>query len=243
MSVFIPLLGAAGMGQNKDLQIYYNAYCSHDDVLAFAGRLDIDAADLKKTLDMAIHVAAVKVDNTTHSNFHHVIRQEFHSGNNWPTIQLDNYPVIKLLQVRVYSPDYRMFYTLPPDHMVNFNDTGIVAMPMLVNSIGPLLQPGLRGGFGASFNFVSGMGNIEIIYEYGYTSIPDAVRIATAMLAAAHLLRIGELRASQGMRSLSAAGAETENYGHWSDMAREWEAEAFQMLRRYRKIYVAEDNM
>jgi len=224
-----------------DLQVDRNQYCSTDDVLDYIHRCDLDFDDPQEMINRAINIATAKVENYTHRDFHRHIRQEWISGENYPTCALDHYPVISILRVSIFSLDLRMYFELPADHMVNVSEDGIVGLPMLLNFFAPIFQPGLRGGIGGTFNFIQGIQNCLFVYEYGYNDVPDAVRVATAMLAAAHLLKAGEARMSQGMRSFSVQGTEVETYGHWMVLAKDWEQEAYHMLRRYRLFHIAED--
>lgn len=232
------------LGMNKEIALDRNPYCSISDVEDYVHRHDLDlgnnsAQDYEYWVNRAIRRAERDIDAWTFTSFHKHRRIEWHDGGGEIGLQLDNYPVMKINELRMYSPGFLSWFTVPINALALDNESGWIAFPATMWSGNAIGGPGMSV---IGHRFIPGIRNIYVDYVYGFEVVPDTgfyagIRNATAKLAAAILLEEAESRQSQGLVSLNVGGQGTQ-YGRWTMRAQQLRQEARETAMRYTKVLI-----
>lgn len=239
MSFVVPQFGAfpsfpCNVGYNKVVKRQERPYCSVDDVLAYVHNLDLNLIDIEKQLRIAVRRAQSYIDNWTQDTFDICQRIEYYDGEGYPTIITDYYPILQLDRVDIYSVGFNTFFSYPGENMIVDNLGGIVSFPPLFYSTSTTSGVPLHT---IGFSFLPGLKNVRFTYWSGYDSVPSDIVQPTALVAAALLLREGEIRRSGGTAAQSVPG-QHESFGVWTRMSEKYMDEARYMASRYRRTFM-----
>jgi len=188
-------------------------------------------------MNLALQNAQSIIDQFTHRDFLlHTNVIEFHDGNGRDNLNTYYFPIISL--------HYVVMYNQLMQSMRTFLDMELIIHPEWGELFLPPIYPVFLADkpFSAMFGncFIQGRRNIEISYDYGYTTPPADIVQASNLLAGAYILKMKYANLSMGAGSRSIDGY-SESFGAWKtspfgSVADTWETNAKEIYQRYKRI-------
>ena len=187
----------------------FGAYCSVQDVLSLL--TGIPTSDIATADDIFMYVknASDMINRETYSSFGRGIRvEERYDGSGQFTLVLNHSPIVKLYSLQIFNPNNTVIRSWTSTDAENQNNLivepnlGTLTIPgqqmtpqllgttySLFPTVNPLMGTEAQGVQYDYFNrFRHGNRNILVNYSYGYQTVPEAIRWATAKIVAALLL-------------------------------------------------------
>jgi len=177
------------------------------------------------------------IDNICDRDFLlHSDEVEFHDGNGRDSLNTYYYPIVGITYVVMYNQLMQSMRT--------FLDTELIIHPEWGEIFLPPIYPAFMADkpFSAMFGniFISGRRNIEIKYDYGYSTPPNEIVTASNLYASSYILKLKFASISGGSASRSIDGY-SESFGAWKSspfgsIGDSWEEQARQIAYRWKRI-------
>ena len=189
-------------------------------------------------MGMALQSAKSTIDQYCDRDFDlHTNVIEFHDGNGKDSMNTYYYPIVGI--------QYVVMYNQLMQSMRTFLDTELIIHPEWGEIFLPPIYPAFLADkpFSAMFGnmFISGRRNIEISYDYGYTTPPTDITAASNLLAGAYIMKMKFAALSGGVNSRSIDGY-SESFGGqwksnpWGSIADAWEQQALSFYQRWKRL-------
>lgn len=185
----------------------------------------------------ALQSAKDFIDNICDRDFDlHTGVIEFHDGNGRDSLNTYYYPIVGLTYVVMYNQLMQSMRT--------FLDTELIIHPEWGEIFLPPIYPAFMADkpFSAMFGniFISGRRNIEINYDYGYSTPPSEIVTASNYYASSYILKLKFASISGGATSRSIDGY-SESFGGFltspfGSIAKTWEDDARAIAYRWKRI-------
>ena len=189
-------------------------------------------------MNMALQSAKSTIDQYCDRDFDlHTNVIEFHDGTGKDSMNTYYYPIVGLSYVVMYNQLMQSMRTFLDTELIIHPDWGELFLPPIYPVF--LADKPFSAMFGNCF--IAGRRNVEICYDYGYTTPPADIAMASNLLAGAYIMKMKFAQLSGGVNSRSIDGY-SESFGGawksnpWGSIADAWEQDAKNLYSRYKRM-------